>query len=44
MGLLVKNINVGRFSDSDKRRILRTTIITKNDFGTLEKFQGLKIN
>ena len=35
-------VNVGKFSDSDKRSILRATIITKNDFEILEKIDGLK--
>ena len=44
MRVLVKNVDVGKFSDSDKRCILRATIITKNDFGISEKIDGLKID
>ena len=44
MCVLVKNVNIGKFSDSNKRYILRATIITKNDFGILEKFDGLEID
>ena len=44
MSVLVKNVNVGKFSDSDKRCILRATIITKNDFGILKKIEELKID
>ena len=38
LGVLVKNVNVGKFSNSDKNCILRATIITKTDFGIFEKF------
>ena len=44
LGVLVKNVNVGKFNDFDKICILRATIIMRNDFGILEKFEGLRID